>query len=70
MQTGIWMPYLDSTHFSDKFSYKILFISNYGLRDMNLARITHFLQFSEKQNGGFLYRDRGQPERLIAGLKR
>jgi hypothetical protein len=24
----------DSTHFSDKFSYKILFISSFGLKDM------------------------------------
>jgi hypothetical protein len=48
MQTGVWMTYSDSTHFSDKFSYKILFISSYGLKDMNLASFKHLQQFSEK----------------------
>jgi hypothetical protein len=45
MQTSIWMIYLDSTHFSDKFSYKILFISSYGLQDMNLARFAYLQEF-------------------------
>jgi hypothetical protein len=49
MQTGLWMAYLDSTHFSDKISYKILFIPSYGLKDMNLARITYLQEFSEKR---------------------
>jgi hypothetical protein len=31
------MTNLDSTHFSDKISYKILFISNYQSKDMNYA---------------------------------
>jgi hypothetical protein len=35
MQTSIWMSDSDSTHFYEQFSYKILFVSNYGLRDMN-----------------------------------
>jgi hypothetical protein len=35
MQTVVWMAYSDSTHFSNKLSYKTLFISNYGLGDMN-----------------------------------
>jgi hypothetical protein len=40
MQTGIWMTNLDSTHFSDKFSYKILFIPSNGLKDMIFAICT------------------------------
>jgi hypothetical protein len=47
MQTGIWMAYLDSTYFSDKFSYKILFISSYGLKDINYARFKYLQEFSE-----------------------
>jgi hypothetical protein len=39
----------DSTHFSDKLSYKILFISSYGLKDMNLAKFKHLQQFFRKQ---------------------
>jgi hypothetical protein len=49
MQTGLWMAYSDSTHFSDKLTYKILFFSSYGLKDMNLARITYLQEFSEKR---------------------
>jgi hypothetical protein len=49
------MAYSDSTHFSDKLSYKILFISSYGSKDMNYARFTHFLQFSEKHKRGNFY---------------
>jgi hypothetical protein len=49
MQTVEWMSYSGSSHFSDKLSYKILFISGYGLKDMNFARFKHFLLFSEKQ---------------------
>jgi hypothetical protein len=41
------MEYLDSTHFSDKFSYKIRFIPSYGLKDMDLASLTPLQQFSE-----------------------
>jgi hypothetical protein len=37
------MAYSDSMHFSDKLSYKILFISSYGLEDMIYARFTHIL---------------------------
>jgi hypothetical protein len=43
------MPYSDSTHFSDKLSYKILFISSFGVKDMNLAISAHLQQFSVKQ---------------------
>jgi hypothetical protein len=43
------MSYSDSTHFSEQNSYKILFISSYGLKDMNLARFEHLQQFLEKQ---------------------
>jgi hypothetical protein len=38
MQMDTWMAYSDSTHSSEEFSYKTLFISSYGLEDMNLAR--------------------------------
>jgi hypothetical protein len=41
------MAYSDSTHFSDKLSYKILFISSYGSKDMNYAR---FKYLQEKKN--------------------
>jgi hypothetical protein len=44
------MEYLDSTHFSDKISYKILFISSYGSKDMNLPRFAYLQDFSEKKN--------------------
>jgi hypothetical protein len=44
------MAYSDSMHFSDKFSYKILFISSYGLKDINLARFKYLQEFSEKKN--------------------
>jgi hypothetical protein len=68
MQTGIWMTYSDSTHFFDKCSYKILFISSFRSKDMNLARITHFLRFSEKQKrGNFLYRDGSSLSCWLAG---
>jgi hypothetical protein len=46
------MPYSDSMHFFDKFSYKILFISSYDLKDINFARLKHFLQFSENRKRG------------------
>jgi hypothetical protein len=32
-------------HFSDKFSYKILFIPSYGLENMNLARFAYLQEF-------------------------
>jgi hypothetical protein len=48
MQTSIWMAYSDSLHFSNKISYKILFISSNGLKEMNFARYTHLQQFLEK----------------------
>jgi hypothetical protein len=50
------MSYLDSTHFSDQLSYKILFISSYDLKDMILARLTYLQQFYRKQRrpGTFL----------------
>jgi hypothetical protein len=50
MQTRAWMSYSNSTHFSDKISYKILFISSYGSKNMNLARFTHLQEFLEKKN--------------------
>jgi hypothetical protein len=47
MQTVEWMSYSGSSHFSDTNSYKILFISSYDLKDMDLASFTHILPFSE-----------------------
>jgi hypothetical protein len=49
MQTGLWMVYSNSMHFSDKLSYKILFISSYRLKDINLARLKYLQEFSEKK---------------------
>jgi hypothetical protein len=50
------MAYSESTHFSDKNSYKILFILSYRLKDINIARFNYFLPFSKKQRtaGTFL----------------
>jgi hypothetical protein len=42
MQTDEWMAYSCSSCFSDQYSYRTLFISNYGLKDMNFARFKHF----------------------------
>jgi hypothetical protein len=53
MQTEVWMSYSGSSHFSEQFSYKTLFISSYGLEDMNLARIKQIQQFSENRGGFF-----------------
>jgi hypothetical protein len=61
MQTGIWMAYSDSTHCSDKFSYKILCISSYRLKDMNIARYTLFLQFLAKQKIAEAFLTEGEP---------
>jgi hypothetical protein len=54
------MAYLDSTHFSDNFSYKIRFIPSYGLKDMDLATLTPLQQFSEiRENGGTFLTEQG-----------
>jgi hypothetical protein len=44
------MSYSDSSHFSDKLSYKILFILSYGLKDMNFAKFKHLQNFQGKKN--------------------
>jgi hypothetical protein len=49
MQTGIWMAYSDSMHFSDKLSYKILFILSYGLKDMSLARFAYLQEYQKTE---------------------
>jgi hypothetical protein len=49
MQIGKWMSYSDSSHFSDKLSYKILFILSYRLKDIYLARFKHLQEILEKQ---------------------
>jgi hypothetical protein len=43
------MAYSNSMHFSDKLSYKTLFIPSYGLEDMNLARFKYLQQLFRKQ---------------------
>jgi hypothetical protein len=50
------MTYSGSSHFSDKISYKILFISSYRLKDMILTRFAYLQQFLEKKKtaAGFL----------------
>jgi hypothetical protein len=58
MQTVVWMAYSDSSHFSDKISYKILFISSYGSKDINFARLEQILQFSAKQRREELFSPR------------
>jgi hypothetical protein len=55
MQIIIWMANSDSMHFSDKISYKILFISNYSLEVINLARLKHLQECSEKKTETGLY---------------
>jgi hypothetical protein len=44
------MTYSDSTHFSDQISYKIHFISSYGLQNIIYARFKYLQQFPEKKN--------------------
>jgi hypothetical protein len=68
MQTVIWMPYSESTHFSYKNSYRTLWISSYHSKDMSFARYKHFLPFSVKQRGDERFSPRqSEPERLTAG---
>jgi hypothetical protein len=43
------MAYSDSVHFSDKISYKILFILSYQSKDMNCARFKYLHKFLEKK---------------------
>jgi hypothetical protein len=54
------MTYSDSMQFSDKLSYKILFIQSYGPKDINFASLTHLQEFSEKLNAAasFSHRNR------------
>jgi hypothetical protein len=59
MQTGIWMTYLDFTHFSEQFSYKILFIPSYSLEDMNNARFKRFLEFRKNREWLGMFSHRG-----------
>jgi hypothetical protein len=70
MQTGIWMSYSDCTHFSDKLSYKILFISSYGLEVINFARLTYlqelFFRKTEKRWNSS-HRGSCQPGSLTGG---
>jgi hypothetical protein len=40
-------------HFSDKLSYKILFISSYGFKDMNLPRFAYLQEFTENKTNSW-----------------
>jgi hypothetical protein len=46
----------DSTHFSEQFSYKILCISSYSLKDINFARFDKLQEFSENRNEAGTFR--------------
>jgi hypothetical protein len=62
------MPYSDSSHFSDKFSYKILLISSYQSKDTNFARLEQILPFFRKQKNGRSFLTEGtQPGSLTCG---
>jgi hypothetical protein len=65
------MAYSDSLHFSNKFSYKIIFILSFGVKDMNLAISAHLQQFSVKQifSGDFSHRGGSQPGSLTGGAE-
>jgi hypothetical protein len=39
----------DSTHFSDKKSYKTHFVPSYSLEDMNFGSFKHLQEFQKKQ---------------------
>jgi hypothetical protein len=43
------MSYSDSTHFSDKNSYKILCIPSYCLKDMNHMRFAYLQEFQKQR---------------------
>jgi hypothetical protein len=59
------MTYLDSTYFSDKFSYKILFILSYQLKDINFASFAYLQEFLEKQRKrGELFSPKGNSARV------
>jgi hypothetical protein len=64
MQTNISMAYSNSTHFSDKLSYKILFISSYKLKDMDLASMTPLQQFLENRENGGTFLTGREPARV------
>jgi hypothetical protein len=49
MQTGVWMSYSGSSHFSEQFSYKIHYILSYQSKDMNFARLKQIQPFFRKQ---------------------
>jgi hypothetical protein len=51
MQTSIWMPYSESTHFSDKLSYGKHFIPNYHSKDINYARFNYL--WKHLNNGSY-----------------
>jgi hypothetical protein len=47
--------------FSDKLSYKILFIQSYGPKDINFASLTHLQEFSEKLNAAASFLTKTEP---------
>jgi hypothetical protein len=66
------MAYSDSTHFSDKNSYKILFISSYRLKDINFASLTHLQEFFRKTETklGLFAPKRIRPGSLTSGVRK
>jgi hypothetical protein len=60
------MTYSDFTHFSDKNSYKTLFISSYQTKDMNFTSLEHLQEFFRKLRKwwDFSHRERYQPGSL------
>jgi hypothetical protein len=60
------MTNLGSTHFSEQLSYKILFVSSYGSKDMNLTSLEHLQEFFRKLRNwwDFSHRERYQPGSL------
>jgi hypothetical protein len=57
------MAYSCSLEFSDQFSCRKHFISNYHLKDMNFASLKHLQQFSEnrEKRGPFSHPERASP---------
>jgi hypothetical protein len=64
------MAYSESTQFSDKLSYKILYISSYGLKDINFARFDKLQEFSETETKlGLFPPKRIRPGSLTGGAR-
>jgi hypothetical protein len=55
------MTYSDSTHFSNKISYKILFIPSYELKDRNFAKFDKLQVFSGNKNEAEIFLTEREP---------